>query len=275
MLPITIDASSVINQFALDKSQAAALVETLVKRVTVRIYENWQKQASRNLKGSRQQYLQSLSIQEEGRLKASVVLMGKLPNMIENGAGAFDMKPGFMGSAKVKRVIRMVNGKPVPGWYLTIPFRHAVPTSLAENVAFANKMPTAVHAMAKKLAATTTQLGQATSWGGRLKQQSLPPAFQSMATRASVSNLQTKQTFAEYQHKSSIYAGMVRNEKTYEGATQSTYMTFRRVSDKSAPNAWINKGIRAQRLLPKALAATNIPQEIKIAKDQFLADTGF
>ena len=45
-----------------------------------------------------------------------------------------------------------------------------------------------------------------------------------------------------YQRKNKTYDGLQRIVKSYQKATQSQYMTFRRVSDKSDLNSWWHPG---------------------------------
>ena len=59
-----------------------------------------------------------------------------------------------------------------------------------------------------------------------------------------------------YQHKTNKYNGMVRIVKSYQKATQSQYMTFRRVSDRSDPLSWWHPGYAgvhaAEKIMPYA-----------------------
>jgi hypothetical protein len=62
-------------------------------------------------------------------------------------------------------------------------------------------------------------------------------------------------------HATSIYTGMVRKEKTYESATQSSYQTFRTISEGvirgevdekgKAKQHWFHPGISARRFAPR------------------------
>lgn len=47
-----------------------------------------------------------------------------------------------------------------------------------------------------------------------------------------------------YQHKSSIYEGMVKVTQFYEQESQQHYLTFRRVSDNSDDNSWWHNGLK-------------------------------
>jgi hypothetical protein len=52
----------------------------------------------------------------------------------------------------------------------------------------------------------------------------------------------------------SIFKGMIREEKTYKSATQSSYTTFRRISSnvRRGKEHWLHPGIKAKNFFPKA-----------------------
>jgi hypothetical protein len=58
-------------------------------------------------------------------------------------------------------------------------------------------------------------------------------------------------------HSSSLYEGMIREEKTYSKATQSQYMTFRMITEnplsQTDPRKWQHPGIKAKRLAVKTM----------------------
>lgn len=161
------------------------------------------------------------------------------------------------------------------GWYLTIPFRFSTPGSLGESEAFSGVLPTAVYNEAKKMSPTQSQFKGSIKMGETLSRMQVPKEFSDPKKRAAVSNLETQKTFEEYEHKTSIYAGMQRSEKTYQAATQSMFNTFRRVSSKSDPNSWIHQGMRARNLAEKAFSQFNITEEVDIEVDNQLAKLGF
>lgn len=179
------------------------------------IKDRWQSEAQKKLHSTIPLYLMGLdmgSIQmpfDGDPFAGAVVLQGKLPNMLEKGWNAFDMKIGF---GKSKRIKRKDNG----GWYLTIPLRHSTPGGFM----YGQSMPKDVYGVAKKLNPYKSGQGNTRlSWPGA----------------GDVS-------WNGYQHKTNKYNGMVRIVKSYQKATQSQYMTFRRVSDKSDPMSWWHPG---------------------------------
>lgn len=266
--PIQIDLSEVAEEFELKSAQIDELGTVMVNAITDRIFYNWQNAAKQTLKSTRKLYLNSLQIGTVGPHQKFIILSGDLPNMIEKGAGAFDMKKGFENSpnAKIKK-----NG----GWYITVPFRHATPDALGESEIFANVMPKSVYKVAKTLAPKRTQVNVGNiSAPTNLGISMIPRVYQRTQVRPAVSNLQTQQTFDKYRHKNSIYEGMIREEKVYENATQSTYITFRRVSDKSDVNSWIHRGIMAHNFAQKGLAQTDVGNIADRVTDEFLIEIG-
>jgi len=124
VIPINVDISEVANEFLLSGDQITTLRENIVSGLTSSLYEQWLLAAGKNLRSTKAQYQRGLVIVDEGRFKGGVMLTGTLPNMVESGASAFDMKNGFSKSSKVKRT---KDGE----WYLTIPFRLASPGALS------------------------------------------------------------------------------------------------------------------------------------------------
>ena len=191
---------------------------------------------------------------------ATIVLVGWLPNMVEHGWDGGDMKAALLAGRNAKQ------GKDGP--YNTIPFRHMTPGATGRfgqpmgsahakagtmNREEAARLGRRIHRMAKGLEGSTTHAGASgTKWGDRL------PAGTAPKLRK--------------HHKSDIYAGMVRMEKTYANSTQSQYMTFRRVSEKSDPRAWVHPGIEGRHLFREA--ANEIPRIAERLFDQAFRGIG-
>lgn len=247
----------------LSREDTDRLLTAIVRHATNRIYENWWTIAGNGLTKSRDIYQRSLIVADRGRFEGAVVLLGSLPNMIEEGVGAFDMKVGFSQSPKVKFT---KSG----GWYLTVPFRIGTPGTIGTN--FASVMPQEIYDVAKDLSATTSQPGVGVVYGDRLGMKDIPAKYATPNIRGAFSDLTNRiaNRFGEYEAKSSIYKGMIREEKTYQGATQSQYMTFRRVSFKSNPNSWIHTGIAPHKFAEQAEMATDLDRETEVIINSFL-----
>jgi hypothetical protein len=207
MQPILIDTSAVVEEFSLSSTEAKGMVSYIIKNLTARYAKNWDNEAKRALRSTRSIYRTSLVVGEQGPYVGYVMLINKLPNMIESGASPFDMKSGFAGSSKKKT-------KAGGGWYLTVPFRFATPGALGESEAFSNIMPESVYAVAKKLAGKQSSIGRGTGTGGSLKASEIPAPHNIPKTRAMIVTKSKK--FEEYKHKHSIFQGMARSQKNIQ-----------------------------------------------------------
>lgn len=209
--------------------QIVDAVQSSIQTSLAIVRDRWQHDVQDKLNSTRPLYLMGLnfdSIQypyENNLFAGAVVLKGQFPNMLETGFSAFDMKIGFSKSKKIKR---KENG----GWYLIIPLRHSTPGSFM----YGQAMPKDVYGVAKKLNPYKSGQGNTRlNWAGA----------------GDVS-------WNGYQRKTNNYNGMVRIVKSYQKATQSQYMTFRRVSDNSDPMSWWHPGFSgvkiAENLMPFA-----------------------
>ncbi len=224
-------------------------MEYVTKTMIQKISDGWKLEANRSLTKSKDDYIRSLIVVDKGRFEGLIILQGALPNMIESGVGAFDMKIGFEKSEK-KHL------KEDGGWYMNIPFRFATPGSEGTSSIFSGILPNEVYSAVKK--------------EGTLKQSTVPSPFNATSKRPEVAT--ESNLFKEYKHKNSIYAGLSRNSKEYSKATQSQYNTFRRVSDKSDAEAFIHSGIIAHNLAEKTIERINIPLQVDMLVDNFLND---
>ena len=266
MQPIFIDTRDLAAEFALSKEQVNSMISYTIKGLTASFARTWDAEAKNSLGSTRQQYRSSIVVGEEGPFTGYVMLVNTLPNMIESGASAFDMKVGFSKSSKKK-----FNAS--GGWYLTVPMRHATPGSLGESSAFSGTMPSAVYGAAKTATATKTTSSGGSVRGRGLTQSQIPSQYAIPKSRAMIE--EKNQVFEEYKHKHSIYEGMQKSSKKYENATQSQYVTFRRVSSNSDPNSWIHKGFQAKLLAEKAMNVMDVPSEVGMFVDKYLARLGF
>ena len=122
-----------------------------------------------------------------------------------------------------------------------------------EAIADAKKLGRAVYRAAKELSATTTDPYGKITGGGRLST--------SDVYKGGVPLLKGH-------HKSSIYEGMVREEKTYERATQSKYLTFRTISTSVRDRSWWRKPIMARHYMTKV--ATFVDRILPQAFEAFI-----
>lgn len=221
-------------------------------------------QAQRTLTSSGADYVQGLHViniplspakLDQEATFATVVLTGWLANAVEQGWSGGDLKPFLLNGRNARmtkdgkrfNVVSFRHGTPGTSGR-SFPAMGAVQAAHGMNRSDAEQLGKRVYAQARKLSATTSHPGAGTRWGGRL------PEGTGGATP--LSNRGTG-----YQHKTDIFAGMVRQEKAYANRVQSSYRTFRAVSDNSDPGSWVHPGIirhdffgRAAQRIP-ALAA--------------------
>lgn len=203
-------------------------VRAVMRDVMAGARAEWIRLASTELHTTSSTYIDGIqAVTWIGDDVASITLVGVLPNLIEQGMGRMDMHDTLLGpqvpvgdGGKHERL--------AGGYYRAIPFRHRVPVRQG-NPAHGPAMGQAyakewgdelakaigkdVYRGAKNLTATVSDpyTGQ-TKWGERLDTYDL--------------NVPKLKSY----HASDPYAGMVRNEKTYQEKTQSSYATFRTIS---------------------------------------------
>lgn len=269
MIPLYLDLSELAVEFSLESQQVDDMISFVVKQTVMELARNWHNQANNALHSTRSTYQRSLIVGEVDNKTAYVELVGVLPNMLEKGASAWDMKVNFKKSNKIKYT---KDG----GWYLTVPFRFATPTALGESSIFSNRLPLSVYqSIRANVQAKKTQLGGLSSNGGSLKETDIPSSFRIPRSRRAFSDISSGKTFEQYTHKSSIFKGINRASKQYERANQSQYVSFRRVSSKSDPMSWIHRGLPALNLADKAVQNTRFDLIVDRSIDQYLSKMGF
>ena len=280
-LQIDFSLQGTIDEFKLAQPEVDALINTVAEALTSEILRNWDEAAKRGLHQTYQAYTNGLKVIDNGLGNKSIILMGKFPNMLENGAPPFNMKDGFANSSKVK-----YNKK--GGWYLTIPFRIATPDAGGFSSVFSGVMPQAIYDIVKNFSGAATNLGTGTApknaptqrLGGKTGAP-IPQPFDEIRTRERISVLTrgvggfVNNVFEEYKHKSSIYEGMQRDDKFYQATGQSTYNTFRRVGQNSDPLSWIHKGLEMRNFAGEALQNTNAQLVVDNTVDEVLKGWGF
>ena len=263
MNPITIDLSGLKGQFGIDDKTLDQLTETCVKAVTAAIYANWEALAKKKLKSTREEYIQNIIHVDKGRFNKQIILTGVVPNMVEQGASAFDLKEGFRKSPKVRYTIPVYGKKgnmlrSGGDWYLTIPFRIGVPGTLGQ-AGFTGQMPQEVYDIMRKR-------------GNRiaLRADEIPAPYNIPQSRAAIQATPQNPYYAQYTHKSSIYESLTKRTAQYGKTTQNTYGTFRRAGANSDPLSWIHKGISAYRLADEAVKITDVDTIVENEVTTFL-----
>lgn len=211
------------------------LIDMILWDVADGAYAEWVRIAGKELSTTRETYLQGIQPVEKKPGMAVLSLVGALPNAIEEGQAAYDMHETLLGPnvpiAPPGRFGKHLTIDPKTfktGYYRAIPFRHATPgtkkrprggavgvemgKAYAGHAAVedAKALGKKVYGKAKRLKATVSDPYGGTTYGGRLPA-GLAPKLKP-------------------HHKTDIYAGMIRERKTYEKKTQGQYMTFRMIS---------------------------------------------
>ena len=262
---IQIDINDLIKEFDLPSNISDLIVANAVDSVTLEVYRKWRLQASKGLTSTRNDYMNGIQIINNSLFSKTITLNGTLNNMIEKGKAPFDMKIGFRNSPKVKYSYKTdKNGNVTTSWYLTIPFRIGVPTTIGDNSAFSGVMPDEVYDVVKKRTASSG-----------LKKSEVPSPYDIPQSRQAIKIPSKNISIPEYKHKSSIYEGLQKKTAAYGKTTQNTYMTFRRVGENSDPNSWIHKGISAHDFLSKAVSETDVNTISENAVDKTLKEYGY
>lgn len=174
---------------------------------------------------------------------AVVTLVGTLPNTLENGKEGYDMHDTLLGPRVP--VVKRGEGKGKHerkggGYYRAIPFRHQTPGTTGTQAKpmgeayggdYGRKVGRRVHAAAKALAPTTGGPWRVRQDAQGKVQTTFHPGQPKIAYGGRLPAGMARKLRSH--HATDIYAGMVRQEKTYKNAVQSTYMTFRTISTKS------------------------------------------
>ena len=264
MVPIFIDTATLAEEFNLSAQDTENLLEFVVKDATFRLSQTWMSLAGQNLHQTRENYINSIIVGDEGRFVGTVTLVGALNNMIEGGASPWDMKLHFMTGPAAKQ-------KKDGGWYTTIPFQFATAQALGESTIFSGKMPSSIEQAVKAKPFKRDSLGVEKT--DPLTFGELPQQYQARETHR-VAIPQSKE-FLEYKRKTAQHEGIIRIKNPTSKKTSSSYVSFRRVSDKSDANAWIHPGFKPLNLGMKAVQELNLPNVIGNAIDNALSNLGF
>lgn len=253
MVPIHLDISEVVDEFNLSEGQAEALGSEIIDRVVAEYSRKWEGLVNDNLKQLRKLYKSAMYINRDS---STTVEFGLAPGedglalAIEEGKPPFDIKEGFKNSPKRKTTLG-------GGWYLTIPFRYATPTAVAESMSFQGKLPPEIYNIVRS------------NNGSRVKRSQLPEQFAQLGRRKAI--MTDKGVIPEYVHKSPKFEGLVRMDiSSTKNENRGGYFTFRRVSNNSDVLSWIHPGFEARLFMDKALEASQIETVADMAIDNFL-----
>ena len=196
----------------------------LAKMLAGAARDEWIRLASQDNSSMRGDYIRGIQKPEVSEGTAVIALVGTVANLLEHGDGGVDLRDILLGDHIPTKPRGTRGGKHEAsegGYYRAIPFRHATPGASAQVVGaemgsahsrqsgteFGKKLGREIYGEAKKL--------KSYSGGAAAAQRRLAPGHAPKL---------------KDHHKTDIYAGMIREEKTYEQAAQSQYFTFRTIS---------------------------------------------
>ena len=136
---------------------------------------------------------------------------------LERGFGPYDMKPGMLGSPKVK-FTKTDDPGDTSQPYIDVPFEHA-------EAGVPRPIKTEVKKQGRSLG--VVRLGAGLGEG-------------QVGLRSKISP--EKLGLEPYTWRKGIYAGLVRRQSGPE--SRGKYMTFRRISQSSDPSSWVHPGIK-------------------------------
>jgi len=251
MIDIDIDTQGLSNDLGLVKSEIDNLMQYTIEQLTAEFAYSWGMEAKKSLKATRKEYQDAILIGSRGRFTGVAYLnpAAWLPNALEVGLSAFDMKQGFLKSPKVK-----LNKKGEP--FLTIPFRFASSGSVGESSAFSGILPPEIERSARASGRNGLQLKNISSKHQIPKSASLRKKMDSVTFKKMESN-----------QKTSIYQGLKK--------TKGGFVNFRRVSLNSVKHSWNHPGFEARNFAQKALPKLDIEGIVGDAIDQFLENIGY
>lgn len=198
----------------MEESNVDDIANEIVERAADSAREEWMRLASERLTTTFEIYRENLSpVERPNNFEAVITLTGDLPNMLEQGKEAFDMKPGILNGPNAK-----ISAK--GSRYQDIRFAHGSPTQ--------SKIKKLPKELFKQV--NTMQLGQRYSDKNRLKNWNMGRP-------------------GGYEHKTGIYDDLHKARNKGTGLTE--FQTFRRVSENSDPSAFIHPGLKALNLAEK------------------------
>lgn len=193
-----------------------------------------------------EQYYESLytsdAIHVHSPLAISVVTLYERALTIEEGKPAYDMKPAILAgpAARVGK-----NGR-----YNRIPFRWMTPQKGGGNRAHGQAMPLDIYTTVKQQGVYRDPAPR-----GGIQQGQRSKLAATININALTAGAPAPMA-GNYTWRYGLFHGMRKYTKQYDKARQSTYWTFRTVSEDSDPSSWIHPGFPANPILDAVVDAT-------------------
>ena len=186
-----------------------------------------------------------------------------LPDRIEEGYGAFDMKPGLLASTKARET---TDGRP----YTIVPFFWS---ASGKRTRGGRAIPAWARAFAENMD-RSKQRGERVDGRAKITWSARPLGRLTESTVLSSGVLSRRQEQAARRHfaqmrdtgRTSPYEGLVRIEFDYERESQSKLMSFRVVSENSPAHKWRHPGQPAHPVMKAVAREGEKLMEIILAK---------
>ena len=227
----------------------------VLKSVIEGARDHWAELARKNFHTTMGTYIDGIQPVEWRSNEVAVIsLVGLLPNLLEQGMKTTDMHDTLLGPNVPSAPVGQKGKHPRKdgGFYRAIPFRHYTPGSGAHGQTMSSifekllgkegaaQLGKDAYRAAKKLKGSLTDpYTKKTSWGERLDTANIKAA----KTREKVFIPKLKPY-----HAVDPLQGMVKMQKKYEKKTQSSYMTFRTITDGPSSSPWIRQGTPGKHL---------------------------
>ncbi len=273
MAIISLDVESLVPPGMLLQLSPSAL-RGLARTLAALARTKWVSLANERLKSSSQDYVRAIQqVVVEGDI-ATVTLLGKFPNMMEQGFSPFDLRRTLLGPNVPVVGPEGGRGKRMNkegGFYRAIMFRLGGPRSSGRNAqritdAYAEylgaqeaeRLGKEAWKQMQKLDPSTSTTKGGTKWGGRLKtagtdldvrgvSHTLKKASQDPFDVIAGTTAGGGDAVGIHEgppHKSPLFEGAVKMQQDYDKAKGVFYGTFRTIST-SVTEGWIHPGIPA------------------------------
>ena len=194
------------------------LLQESVASLATAAYSEAIRLAQAKLKTTQRDYVNALQFEKIDDNVYIITLSGPAANAIENGWGSFDMKPGLLAGPNSKVTKKGTR-------YNTVPFSYQ-PTS---NAPLSPKN--------EELRSSLRDVIKANGLSKIIKNQATGKPLEGIVARVKNTGIKNLD-------------GLVKIQKTYGNKTQSTYMTFRRVSTNSKAGSWMHPGYAGAKIFP-------------------------
>jgi hypothetical protein len=251
---ITVDFQELIPESLLQLLGGPQFISAVLDDLAAAARVRWIRLAQTELHSSKRAYIDGIQeVAAEGNTRV-IALVGWLANAVERGLDLYDMRDTLLN----ERAHTSRDGHR----YRAIPFRHGTPGSQGQAGAPMGSQYGARSAGSRALsggmsAGQAAELGkavyaQAKRLRGRqrLGRRTQVPLGREVELLEGRARQMIQVPLLAAHHTTDIYAGMQRVRKTYARTTQSQYITFRTISDRTL-TGWQHPGIEARRLAPR------------------------